>query len=312
MTTTSQAPAPHPAQPHLLRAFLFLIGAHILFTLLDATGKALAAQMGVPLISLARHSLHALFMIAFFLPSMGSSVLRNLTRTRRPGLQLVRGLLLTGFTFFFFTGLRYLPQAEATSINFLTPLFVMVLAGPLLGERVTWIRWLGVALGFVGMLIIVRPGSNLDPTGVFFIVLTMLCNIGFQLLTRKLSAVDNSISTIFIASLVGTTVSVLLLPLQDIWGGWPSSLTAWQWFLLASMGITGSLSQWCLIRAYFWSSASFIATLVYLQIVWATLSGWLVFQQLPDAITFTGMGIICLTGIGVMLIEKRRRPAANA
>ncbi len=297
----------HQPHPHLLRAFLFLVGAHVLFTFLDATAKALASQMGVPLVTLARHSLHALFMLAFFAPTMGWAVFRNLTRTRRPGLQLVRGLLLAGFTFFFFTGLRYLPQAEATSINFLTPFFVMVLAGPLLGERVTWVRWVGVALGFIGMLIIVRPGNNLAPIGVFFIILTMLCNIGFQMLTRKLSAIDNSIATIFIAALVGTTASLLALPLQEVWGGWPKELSSLQLFLLASMGVTGSLSQWCLIRAYYWSSASFIATLVYLQIVWATLSGWVFFGQLPDTLTFVGMGIICLTGIGVMLVERRGR-----
>ena len=310
--TPAPQPPHRPHQPHqrLLRAFLFLVGAHVLFTFLDATAKTLAGQMGVPLLTLARHSLHALFMLAFFAPGMGWAVFHNLTRTRRPGLQLVRGLLLAGFTFFFFTGLRYLPQAEATSINFLTPFFVMVLAGPLLGERVTWVRWLGVALGFIGMLIIVRPGNNLAPIGVFFIILTMLCNVGFQVLTRKLSAIDNSIATIFIASLVGSVASVIALPLQDLWGGWPTDLSWTQLLLLASMGVTGALSQWCLIRSYYWSSASFIATLVYLQIVWATLSGWFFFGQLPDALTFVGMAIICVAGAGVMLIEQRRRTPA--
>lgn len=301
------SPTLAPSHHNLLRAFAFLVGAHVLFTFLDATAKALATQMGVPLISLTRHGLHALFMLAVFAPTMGWAVFRNLTRTQRPVLQLVRGLLLAGFTLFFFTGLRYLPQAEGTSINFLTPFFVMLLAGPLLGERVTWVRWAGACLGFLGMLIIVRPGNNLDPIGVFFILLTMLCNIGFQLLTRKLSAIDSSVATIFLASLVGTGASLLALPLQEVWGGWPRDLTAWQVFLLVSMGVTGALSQWCLIRAYYWSSASFIATLVYLQIVWATLSGWVFFQQLPDALTFVGMGLICVTGVTVMLVEQRRR-----
>ena len=295
-----------PVHHNLPRAFLFLIGAHIMFTLLDATGKTLASQMGVPLVTLVRHGMHALVMLLILTPLMGWAVVRNLTRTQRPGLQLARGLLLAGFTFSFFTGLRYVPQAEGTSILFLTPFFVMLLAGPLLGEKVTWVRWAGAALGFTGMLIIVRPGNNLAPLGVFFILLTVVCNVGFQLLTRKLSAIDNSIATIFIAALIGTLASVLALPLQEIWGGWPRTFSDTQLLLLGSMGVTGSVSQWCLIRAYYWSSASFIATLVFLQIVWATLSGWVFFGQLPDSLTVLGMAIICVTGVSVMLIEQRR------
>lgn len=301
-------PAATPrVHPNLPRAFLFLIGAHVLFTLLDATGKTLASQMGVPLVTLVRHGLHALLMLLIFAPVMGWAVWRNLTRTQRPGLQLLRGLLLAGFTFSFFTGLRYLPQAEGTSILFLTPFFVMLLAGPLLGEKVTWVRWAGAALGFTGMLIIVRPGNQLAPLGVFFILLTVACNVGFQLLTRKLSAIDNSIATIFIAALTGTLASLLALPLQDVWGGWPQTFSTTQLLLLGSMGVTGAASQWCLIRAYYWSSASFIATLVFLQIVWATLSGWVFFGQLPDSLTVLGMALICVTGAGVMWIEQRRR-----
>ena len=134
----------------------------------------------------------------------------------------------------------------------------------------------------------------------------MVCNVGFQLLTRKLSAIDNSIATIFIAALTGTLASMLALPLQEMWGGWPRTLSTTQLLLLGSMGVTGVISQWCLIRAYYWSSASFIATLVFLQIVWATLSGWVFFGQLPDSLTVLGMTIICVTGVGVMLIEQRR------
>ena len=129
-----------PEHHNLPRAFAFLVGAHIMFTLLDASGKTLATQMGVPLVTLARHGRQALWMLLVLLPWMGWRGLRLLTRTQRPGLQVVRGLLLAGFTFFFFTGLRYLPQAQSTSLLFLTPFFVMLLAGPVLGQKVTWVR----------------------------------------------------------------------------------------------------------------------------------------------------------------------------
>lgn len=299
------------ASPHtnLPRAFAFLMAAHILFVLLDATGKALVADMGVPLISLVRHAGHALLMLAVLGPTLGMALLR----TSSPMTQLVRGLLLSGFTLFFFTALGHLPQAEATAINFLSPFFVMLLAGPMLGEAVTWRRWVGAAGGFAGMLLIVRPGSGLATIGVVFALLTVLCNIGFQLLTRRLAVRDNSTTTVFLTSLVGTAVSASLLPVQDAWGGWPQALEMRHWLLFGSLALVGVLSQWCLIRAYYWSSASFIAPLVFLQIVWATLSGQVFFGQLPDLVTLAGMAIICASGIGSTVSEARaaRRRAAG-
>ena len=133
----------------------------------------------------------------------------------------------------------------------------------------------------------------------------MACNIGFQLLTRSLAASDDSRTTIFLTSLVGTVVSAAVLPLQDVWGGWPTALGAFDWLLLASLGVLGVVSQWCLIRAYVWSSASFIAPLVFLQIVWATLSGWMFFGQLPDTLAAAGMVLIAASGIGAMISEAR-------
>ena len=285
-----------------LRAFAFLMAAQVFFVLLDATGKALARDMGVPLISLIRHAGHAVLMLAAFGATMGFALIR----TSRPGLQLARGLALSGFTLFFFTALRHLPQAEATAINFITPFVVMLLAGPLLGERVTWTRWAGAAGGCLGMLLIVRPGANLATIGVVFALLTVVCNIAFQLMTRSLARTDNSLATIFLTSLVGTAVSAATLPFQEAWGGWPQSLEPRHWLLFVSLGVTGALSQWCLIRAYVWSSASFIAPLVFLQIVWATAAGLAFFGQLPDALGALGMAIICASGIGAMLAEARR------
>ncbi|NDG16161.1 MAG: acyclic terpene utilization AtuA family protein, partial [Betaproteobacteria bacterium] len=105
--------------------------------------KALATEMGTPLISFARHAVHAVLMVLIFGPKLGTAIIR----THRPWLQIIRGLMLVGFTLSFFSALGYLPQAEATAIAFITPFFVMLLAGPLLGERVTIWRWLGAAGG---------------------------------------------------------------------------------------------------------------------------------------------------------------------
>ena len=291
-----------------LRALAYLSAAQLCFVLLDATGKQLATEIGIPLVSLVRHAGHALLMLVFFAPTLGTT----LWRTKSPGLQLLRGLSLAGFTLFFFTALGRLPQADATAINFIAPFAVMLLAGPLLGERVGWPRWLGAALGFAGMLLVVRPGANLDPVGVVFVLLTVLCNIAFQLLTRTLAIRESSLATIFLSSLVGVAVSAAVLPLQDAWGGWPESLDARQTALLVSLGVTGMASQWFWVRAYYWSSASFIAPLIFLQIFWATLAGWAFFGQLPSALSFVGMAVIGASGAAVMLLDRRTRPAKPA
>lgn len=285
-------------------ALLYLIGAHIGFTLVDASGKYLAADMGVPLITLVRHLVQALLMLVIFAPAMGVSLIK----TQYPGLQLARGLALAGFTLFFFTALRYLPQAEATAINFMTPFGVLLLAAPMLGERVSWRSWLGAALGFIGLLIVVRPGSGLPLIGVLFAVLTVLCNVAFQMLTRRLSTLENQNATIFLTAIVGIVSSIFLLPLQHAWGGWPTELSNWQWFVLISTGVSGLLSQWCLIRAYFWSSASFIAPLVFLQMFWAAAAGWWIFGQFPGALGLLGITIIVLAG-GLTMWARNRTPA---
>ncbi|MEY3665864.1 MAG: hypothetical protein RLZZ153_2046 [Pseudomonadota bacterium] len=297
--TTHVIPTPRP-----LRAFCFLFVGHIFFVLMDSIGKALAADMGAPLISFARHLVHAVLMIVIVGPLLG----RSLLRTQRPWLQIIRGLMLTGFTLSFFTALGYLPQAEATAIAFITPFFVMLLAGPTLGERVTLWRWLGAAGGFLGMLLIVRPGANLNMVGVGFALITVACSIVFQLLTRKLSSLhtESTTTTVLITALVGSLVSAATLPLMPIWGGWPEEYTATMWLQLFGIGVCGAISQLCLARAYYWSSASFIAPLLFLQVVWATAAGWLFFGDLPGAIGGLGIAIICTSGIASMLAEARQ------
>lgn len=293
----------HPPSFHPLRALALLAGAQALFALMDATGKQLASDMGIPLISLVRHAGQALLMIAVLGPRMG----RRLVHTRHPWLQLWRGLAMSGFTLFFFTALFRLPQAEATAINFIAPFIVMLLAGHLLGERVTRAKWLGAAVGFLGMMLLVRPGSELDRIGILFALLTLVCNVAFQLLTRRLALIEDSFTTMFYSAAISVLVSAMLLPLQDIWGGWPSGISLQQAAMLLALGVLGAVSQWCFIRAYVWSSASFIAPLLFTQLVWSTAAGYLFFAQLPDALSLLGIAVILASGVATMLYAARAR-----
>ena len=299
--------APLPAA-RPLRAFATLLTGLVFFALMDSLGKALATQMGTPLISFFRHAVHALLMLAVVGPTLGKALIR----TERPGLQIIRGLTLAGFTLSFFSALGYLPQAEATAIAFITPFFVMLLAGPTLGERVTLWRWLGAAGGFAGMLLLLRPEANLNPTGVYWALVTVACSIVFQLLTRKLSSLpgETTAATLMITALVGTVVSGLTLPWMPVWGGWPEAYTPLMGLQLVGIGVCGTISQLCLVRAYYWSSASFVAPLTFLQIVGAAFAGWLFFGDLPDALGALGIAVICASGIASMMAEthlsKRR------
>ncbi|MGD9600778.1 MAG: DMT family transporter [Gammaproteobacteria bacterium] len=274
------------------RACGFLLCAQLFFTLLDAGGKALADDMGIPLLALVRHAGQVLVMAVLLGPRMG----RDLWQTGHWPLQVARGIVLGAFTLCFFSALRHLPQAEATAINFIAPFIVMLLAGPLLGEQVGAGAWIGATVGFAGMLLIVRPGHALEPLGVTFALLTVVCNVAFQLLTRRLASLERAVPTIFVSALVGVILSAAMLPWQDRWGGWPGALTPGEIGLLCVLGSIGAVSQWLFIRAYYWSSASFIAPLVYLQMAWAVGSGWMFFGQFPDGVTLAGMGIILAGG----------------
>jgi len=296
----SSAPS-HPFHP--LRALALLVCAQSLFALMDATGKLLATEMGIPLIALVRHAGQALLMLVFLWPRMG----RRLIQTQHGWLQLWRGLAMSGFTLFFFTALYRLPQAEATAINFSAPFIVMLLAGQLLSERVSPGKWIGAAVGFLGMLLLVRPGSELDRIGIFFALLTVVCNVAFQLLTRRLALVEDSFTTMFYSAVISVVVSALLLPLQPVWGGWPTALSLQQGLMLGALGVLGAISQWCFLRAYVWSSASFIAPLLFMQLVWSTAAGFLFFGQLPDRLSLLGIAVILASGVATMLYASRTR-----
>ena len=192
-----------------------------------------------------------------------------------------------------------------TGLQIRTPFIVMLLAGRMLAEKVARVRWIGAGVGFVGMLMLVRPNSHLDQIGVMFALLTVVCNVSFQLLTRRLAQLDNSFTTMFISAAVSVVISVALLPLQNYWGGWPASLSSQQLLMLAGLGALGAISQWCLIRAYVWSSASFIAPLLFMQLLWSTTTGYLFFEQLPDGYSLIGILVILISGAATMLFAAR-------
>ena len=277
---------------------LFHIAGLWLLSTLDATGKWLVMG-GVPVLMVAwfRYTGHVALMMAIVVPRRG----RAIWRTHSLSGQLLRGALMIATTVLFFSVLGRLPLAEGTAVNFMAPLFLMALAPWLLGEPHRLHRWVGVLAGFLGMLIVVRPGSQLDPVGVALGLLTAFAFACFQVATRRLAS-DDPLTTNLYGGVFGAVALTLGLP----WFWNSLHLTGWQWALLVSTGVTGFFGHWLQITAYSRAPATLLAPFSYLQIVAATTLGWLVWGQLPGRTTAMGIGLICLAGLGVALTEGYR------
>ena len=299
--STPSAPRPPSARP-LAGIVLLILSAWIL-SCLDASGKWVMAA-GVPLLILCwvRYLVHLLLVLVLVLPKRGPGILRS----TRPREQLLRGGSMLCATLSFFTTLSYMPQAEATAINFLAPLIVLALAPWVLKEPPRMSRWVAAAVAFGGVLIIIRPGGGLHPLGVFFGLLTACCFAAQFIATRRVAGDDPYTSLIW-SGAVGTVCLTLALPLI-LPPALPllRELSPGNWMLLISTGLSGALGHLLQIGAYRNAAASTLAPFVYLQIVSATAVGWLAWGHFPDALTWLGIAIICGSGIIIGLIEWRR------
>ena len=192
---------------------------------------------------------------------------------------------------------QYLPLAEATTISFTSPLFVVGLCGPLLKESVGWRRWVAVACGFLGAIVVVRPGSAvfhwaavLPLVGAFWFGL-------FQIFTRAIGAEDRAITTLFYTTGVGTAIISLAMPF--VW----TPPTPIQWLILMGLGTLGLCAHLSIIRAFVLADASAVAPFNYVRIVWAIALGFVLFDDLPDAMTILGGAVIVASGLYIIYSE---------
>ena len=262
----------------------FLLAATLLFALHDAVSKHLIAFFSVPLLVWARYVIYIVIMLIGVAPRMG----RDIIVTGRPWLMILRALMLVCVSVCFQNALKTLPLAEATALTFVTPLIVALASGPLLGEKVRLGAWLATVAGFGGVLLIARPGGAMDPAGVGYALGTALCYAAYQLLTRKLAASEPPMRQLFYTALAGAIALSLFLPAY-----WTGEIpTPGQGLLIVSLGLTAGIGQFLLIRAFHCTPASTISPLLYSQLVWAMLFGWIAFGQLPDLLTMAGMLVI--------------------
>lgn len=282
-----------------MTGILLHISSLWILSTLDASGKLLV-MAGVPVlvVSWFRYTVHTVLMTAVVLPRRGTAIFRTQSLPR----QLLRGALMILTTVLFFSVLGRVPLAEGTAMNFMAPLIVLALAPWLLGEPHRAHRWVGVAAGFAGMVVVVRPGSAVDPVGVALGVATAIAFALFQISTRRV-AHDDPLTTNYYGGLFGTVTLTLALP----WFWQMPQLEPWQWGLLVSTGFTGFMGHWLQAAGYRRAPATLLAPFSYLQIVAAATLGWLVFGQSPDGVTWLGIALICAAGLGVVLWEARLR-----
>ena len=285
----------------LRRALPLFLLAGICFSTLDAAAKYLVQEQTLFFVVWARYA----GQMVVVTPIAWNRGGHGFWRTGHLRIQLLRSLCLVVATACFFGALRFLPLAEGSAISFLAPMFAIMLSMPVLGERPTRARWLSCIGGFVGIVILVRPGSAVFHPATLLLVLCAISNAMYQLLTRKLPG-DSPYTTLFYSALVGTVVLSLALP----FAGLPASVSMADAFLLVLLGVLAGLGHGMLINAYLMAPASLLVPFTYLQTIWATLYGYLVFAQLPDG--FSALGMAVIVGSGVALVVHERRIAAMA
>jgi drug/metabolite transporter (DMT)-like permease len=216
---------------------------------------------------------------------------------------------MLGATLFFILGLSRLPIAEATAIGFVSPLFVTALSIPMLGETIGPRRWVAVVVGFLGVLVVIRPGTSaFNPAALFPIASSSCWAIGL-VLTRTMHRTDRTLTILFYSTLIGFALAGVAMPV--VWRMPDLPALA----LMVGQGSLSTIGQTLLIAAFGRAGASVLAPFSYSQMLWATLLGYLLFSTIPDALTWTGAAIIIASGLYILhrerILQQQRTLAKN-
>jgi drug/metabolite transporter (DMT)-like permease len=276
-----------PTGSHRLGGIACIVLALACFGALDTSSKVATATVPVVMAIWARCLIQTAATWAVLWPSMRS----RLFHTRRPGAQVLRGLLLISTNSIAYVSLAHMPVGEFTAIIMLTPLLLTVLAAWSLHEPVSPLRWLCVGAGFVGTLVVIRPGADIFDWASLLPLLLVACSAAYQLLTRSMARRDEPGTIHFYSGLTGLVVTSALLPF--FW----RALPAGAWWLLALLGVLGTLGHFLLIMAYQRAPVARLTPYLYLQIFFAALGGWIVFAHVPDAWSLAGIGLIVVSGV---------------
>lgn len=286
--------------PHAIKAIALMCGAGLCFALLDTTVKFLGITSAIPIAEIIwiRFAIHALLTILVLAPAG----LPKMLTSRKPIQQWLRSGFMLSATFCNFLAVNHLRLDQTATIFFLTPLMIAALAGPLLNEWVGWRRLLAICTGFLGIVIVMRPGFGWIHWAALFSLGATLSYALYSVTTRYLAAHDTAAVTQFYTPLAGV---VLTAPVAFSDWVWPADM--WTWCLLVWLGVVGSFGHWILIQSHRFAPAPVLAPFIYVNLVWMTTLGFLVFGDIPDLATLTGGGVV--VGAGLYLLYRERRLA---
>lgn len=268
----------------------------LFFACLDTTAKYLGEMMDPMQVAWARYT--SAFVLTLFIFNPVSHP--GLMKTRRPVLQVVRGVLLVSSTVLNFLALRWLQLDEALSIIFTFPFIVAIASGPILGEWLGWRRWCAIGVGFCGVLLITRPGYGGFNHAALIQFASVICYGLYAVITRVVSRTDSNETSLFYNHLVGALIMLPVIPF--VWQ------TPQSWAIAALMlgtGVLGSIGHFCLIAGHKLAPAAVLSPFIYTQLIWVVILGYLVFGQVPTPLTLAGATIVI--GSGLYLLYRERQ-----
>ena len=275
-------------RPASLAAIALTLAATCLFALMDTTTKYVVQTVPVLMALWARYLLQAVLSSAWLWPAHGASLLR----TRRPALQVMRGVALVVSTLFAILSVRYMSVGEFVAIVMLVPVIVTLISATLFRERVRPLQWLCLALGFVGVMLIIEPAQPRFGWATLFPFGCVAASVAYQLLSSHLGRTEPVGTVHFYSMWSGAIVACLLLP----WG-WAAVPSVSLWLLMVAMGAIGALSHFLLAMAYQRAPATVVVPYMYAQVGFAVLFGWMVFGDLPGVSAALGIVLITLAGL---------------
>ncbi|WP_416221122.1 DMT family transporter [Rhodopseudomonas palustris] len=281
---------------HPLRGIALIVASTVFLACSDTMAKYLGRTLPPIEIGWIRFLVFLLIMLPVMLSSSASPL-----RSARPKLQVLRALALVASSVLFITGLQFLPIAEASATSFVAPLFVTALSIVLLGEAIGVRRWAATAVGLIGVLIVIRPGSAAFNAAVMFPILSALSWALTLILTRMISGADRAVVTMTFSAVVGFVALSAMVPFVWVTPSWHDILIG------VLVGLASTMGQWIVVLAYRYADASVLAPFTYSQLVWVTFLGFGMFGEIPDLWTFVGAAVIIASGLYTAHRERLRR-----
>jgi drug/metabolite transporter (DMT)-like permease len=268
------------------------------FAGLDAVAKWLVQELPVQQVVWMRFTSHVLVTAALLGPIYG----RELVRVRNLRLQALRGALLGVMTLMNFWALQYLQLAETGAIQFSVPLLIALFSAWWLGERLDAQRWLAIAAGLAGVMLILRPWTGSFHPALLLCLGQVVLYAVFNLLTRHMAATESPAALQWISAL---GAAVLLAPLGL--AHWETPQGTGTWLLIGATGLLGGVGHFLVAQAHRYATAATLGPFLYQQILYMTLLGWLVFAQVPDALVVAGALVVVASGLYLLWVEVRAR-----